>query len=213
MSNLEQKLSSIRIRPLLESERASAWAQISMKMANAPAVSPFSFAHFARGFATVALTLLMIVFGGRATDRAVPGDTLYTLDRSFERTFLSILPDGTHNRVLLSQAEERGDEIALLVAHEAPSIEQSSEIVADDSAMSAKMAPAPTADTMMMATFALDAPAPVTPTYSEETEKAINDARAYFADLEIVLIEKNDQEGLQKLWEVMATFETTVSGQ
>ncbi len=206
MNDLETKLTSIRVKPLSDSERHSSWANISMRMADTPTISPFSFAHFARGFATVALTLIVIVFGGRVTDQAIPGDALYPLDRSFERTFLSVLPDNTQSRVLLSQAEERGNEIAMLIANESSNVEQSAE-TADDSAISAKMAPAPTADTMMMATFATESAKPEKPTYSEATEHAIEVARQEFAELETLFIEANNQEALNRLREIQAAFE------
>ena len=132
MNKLEDKLKNIRLRELNDDDKASIWNAVLLKhldLVNSPDtfsyISIFNFQI--RKFAFVAMALFLLVFGGgagviKASDHAVPGSKLFSLDLAVENFQIKVAAPEEKDKLRLKFAEERVVEVKTLSAAKATTV-------------------------------------------------------------------------------------------
>lgn len=132
MNKLEDKLKNIRLRELHDDEKASIWNSVLSKHLNL-VNNPDTFSYISifnfqiRKFAFITMALFLLVFGGgagviKASDHAVPGSRLFSLDLAVENFQIKVAAPEEKDKLRLKFAEERVVEVKTLSAAKATTV-------------------------------------------------------------------------------------------
>jgi hypothetical protein len=118
--NIATQLNKIKVKQLDEFERNQLWQNIVVRLPNSQTSYFFLPLIFKSKIMLSIFIVLMLALGGTATvqaaDQALPGDILYSLDRTIENVQLKFSNQGKKDELKIKFSQERVDEVGSVIS-------------------------------------------------------------------------------------------------